>query len=50
MPGAVIILVVMVILGPIAVMLAGAVWTALMGWMLVGEADARAGEASSDAG
>lgn len=42
MPGAVIIVIVMALIGPIAVMLGGAVWSALVGWMLVDDADQRA--------
>ena len=42
--------VVMLLLLPIAVMLGGAIWSALMGWLLVDDADARAGaEVSAEA-
>lgn len=40
--GAVLILAVMVVIGPVAVMLGGAVWSALMGQLHSDEADARA--------
>ena len=39
--GGIVIAVVMLLLLPIAVMLGGAIWSALMGWLLVDEADAR---------
>ena len=42
MPGPLIIVLVMVLIGPIAVMLAGAAWSALMGWLLSDDADRRA--------
>jgi hypothetical protein len=37
--GAALIVLVMVIVGPIAVMLAGAVWAALFGWMVGDDAE-----------
>ncbi len=42
MGGPVIIVLVMVLLGPVAVMLGGAAWSALMGWCLGDDADTRA--------
>ena len=42
MAGGVVIVIVMVLIGPIAVMLGGAVWSAIVGWSLVEEADERA--------
>jgi multidrug resistance efflux pump len=41
-PGAAIFVVVMVLVIPVAVMLGGAIWTALMGWFLVDDAKVRA--------
>jgi hypothetical protein len=40
--GPVIIAIVMIIVGPIAVMLGGAAWSALVGWLLGDDADQRA--------
>jgi hypothetical protein len=40
--GGIIIAVVMLLLLPIAVMIGGAIWSMLMGWLLVDDADARA--------
>ena len=42
MLGVVIIIAVLVLLGPIAIMLAGAAWAALIGWTVGDEADQRA--------
>jgi hypothetical protein len=42
MVGAVLILVTMVVVGPIAVMMAGAVWSAIEGWSLIDDAERRA--------
>ena len=42
MAGAVIIVIVMALIGPIGVMLGGAIWSALGGWLLVDDADQRA--------
>ena len=42
MPGALIIILVMVLLGPVAVMAAGAAWSALIGWTVGDDADQRA--------
>ena len=42
MVGAVIILIVLVVAGPIFVMLGGALWTAVVGWFLVDDAERRA--------
>jgi hypothetical protein len=41
MPGAVLMVVVMVLVVPVAVMLGGAVWSALMGWTFTDEAATR---------
>jgi hypothetical protein len=41
-PGVVLIVLVMVLVGPVAVMLGGAVWSALMGFLLTDDADQRA--------
>jgi len=41
--GGIVIAVVMLLLLPIAVMLGGAIWSALMGWLLVDDAETRAG-------
>lgn len=41
--GAVLIVIVMVIVVPVAVMLAGAVWSALVGWVLTDDVERRAG-------
>ena len=42
MPGAIIFVVAMVLVIPVAVMFGGAIWTALMGWLLVEDTDRRA--------
>ena len=42
MLGVVLIILTMVLLGPIAVMLGGAVWSALFGWAVGDDADTRA--------
>jgi hypothetical protein len=39
MPGAVLMVIVMVLVVPVAVMLAGAVWSALLGWAFTDEAE-----------
>ncbi|MFI5053328.1 MAG: hypothetical protein ACHQDE_03110 [Acidimicrobiia bacterium] len=44
MPGGIVIAVVMLLLLPVAVMLGGAVWSALMGWLLSEDASHTAGE------
>jgi hypothetical protein len=38
----VIIVIVLIILGPVAVMLGGALWSALVGWIVGDDADTRA--------
>jgi hypothetical protein len=43
-PGAIIFVIVMVVVVPIAIMLAGAVWSALFGWYVGDDAKARASE------
>jgi hypothetical protein len=42
MLGVVLIVLALVVVGPIAVMLGGAIWSALFGWLLVDDADQRA--------
>ena len=42
MPGVVIIIAVLVLVGPIAIMLAGAAWAGLTGWALGDDAEQRA--------
>ena len=42
MPGAVLIVLAMVLVGPVAVMAGGAVWSALMGRLLVDDTERRA--------
>ncbi len=42
MLGVVLILLVLVLVGPIAVMLGGAIWSALVGWLVGDDADTRA--------
>jgi hypothetical protein len=42
MSGVVLIVLALVVVGPIAVMLGGAIWSALVGWLLVDDADQRA--------
>ncbi len=40
--GGIILAAIMLLLFPIAIMLGGAIWSALMGWLLVDDADSRA--------
>jgi hypothetical protein len=40
--GVVLIVLVLVLIGPIAVMLGGAIWSAVVGWLLGDDADTRA--------
>jgi hypothetical protein len=40
--GGIVIVVVMLLLFPIAIMVGGAIWSALLGWLLVDDADVRA--------
>jgi hypothetical protein len=42
MAGAIVFAVVMVLLVPVAIMFAGAIWSALFGWLASEDADARA--------
>ena len=42
MPGGVVIVIVMLLVLPVAIMLGGAVWSALMGWLLTDDAEVRA--------
>jgi hypothetical protein len=44
--GAVIVLVVLFVIGPIALFVAGAIWSAVFGWISVDDADRRAGAAT----
>ena len=39
--GGVVMVVLMILILPVAVMLGGAIWSALMGWLLVDDAEAR---------
>jgi hypothetical protein len=41
MVGVVLIVAALVLVGPVAIMVAGAVWSALMGWLLTDDADQR---------
>jgi hypothetical protein len=47
-PGAVVFVLVMVFVVPVAVMLAGALWSAAFGWLESADADAPAASRSSD--
>ena len=40
--GGIILAAIMLLLFPVAIMLGGAIWSALMGWLLVDDAEARA--------
>ena len=42
MPGAIIFVVAMVLVVPVAVMFGGAIWSALTGWLLVEDSERRA--------
>ena len=42
MPGVVLLVIGMLIVGPIAIMLGGAIWSALVGWLLIDDTDQRA--------
>ena len=42
MPGAVLIILALVVVGPIAVMLGGAAWSGIVGWLLGDDAETRA--------
>jgi hypothetical protein len=42
--GGIIIAAIMLIVLPVAIMFGGAIWSALMGWLLIDDADARAAE------
>ena len=42
MPGAIIFVVAMALVVPVAVMFGGAIWSALVGWLLVDDAERRA--------
>ena len=44
--GGIIMVVLMLVLLPVAVMLGGAIWSALMGWLLVDDAEQRAAPAA----
>jgi len=43
--GGVLIVIAMLVVLPVAVMLGGAIWSALMGWVLVDDAEARNADA-----
>jgi len=45
MSGGVLIVVVMLVAMPIAIMLGGAIWSALMGWLLTDDAELRSADA-----
>ena len=45
--GGIVIAVIMLLLAPIAIMLGGAIWSAVMGFLLVEDADARAAAPAS---
>ena len=49
MGGAIIVLFVMFVAGPIGIFVVGVIWSALTGWLLTAEADARAAEPAPDA-
>ena len=49
-PGAIIFVVAMVFVVPVAVMFGGAIWSALTGWLLVEDTERSAGEAGGRAG
>jgi hypothetical protein len=42
--GGIILAAIMLVALPVAIMFGGAIWTALMGWLLIDDADSRAGE------
>ena len=42
MLGVVVIILVLVLVGPVAVMIGGALWTAVVGWLIGDDADTRA--------
>jgi hypothetical protein len=48
--GGIIVVIVMLLVLPVAVMLGGAIWSALMGFLLVEDAEQRAGVAPAQAG
>jgi hypothetical protein len=48
MAGAIVFAVVMVIVVPVAIMFAGAIWSALFGWLSSEDADARAAAAPAE--
>ncbi|MDQ1520042.1 MAG: hypothetical protein QOI55_1115 [Actinomycetota bacterium] len=49
MLGVILVLVALFVVGPMALFLAGAIWSALLGWLLTDDADRRAGTAAADA-
>ena len=49
MDGAIIVLFVMFVVGPIGIFAVGAIWSALAGWLLTADADARAEAPVTDA-
>jgi hypothetical protein len=42
--GGIILAAIMLVALPVAIMFGGAIWTALVGWLLIDDADARAAE------
>jgi hypothetical protein len=42
MVGVVLIVLALVVVGPIAIMLGGAIWSALLGWLLIDDTDQQA--------
>jgi hypothetical protein len=49
MGGAIIVLFVMFVAGPIGIFAVGVIWSAAFGWLLTGDADARADAPATDA-
>jgi hypothetical protein len=49
MPGPVLVLLVMFLIGPIGVFLVAAIWSAVFGWLLVDDTEHHAGEAGAQA-
>ncbi len=47
--GGIILAAIMLLVLPIAIMFGGAIWSALMGWLLVDDADARASGSAGSA-
>ena len=49
MPGPVLVLLVMFVVGPIGLFLVGAIWSGLFGWLLVDDTEQHAGGAEAQA-